>query len=315
MREDLPSSPYYHLKDIAPGVYVALARPQSDAGSNSAIIDLGNRTVMIDAFTLPQAAAELRDTAKLLTGHAVDLVLLTHHHLDHIWGCQAFSDDVCLFSSEDTLHKIIEAGPVDIENNRKGSQEALRQAQENLKSASSQEQRAQIEEQIAYARKSLAVIESIKIRLPNMTSQGPVSFYGTRRSLEFLPQPHAHAPGNAIIRLPQENIVFVGDLLFTKIHPYTGDADIAGWIDVLEKIVAMQPEQVVPGHGPLSQAKDLQTLADYFRLLTEKVQAFVQAGKPANALAEIEVPEPYASWEPKFFLEKTLDGLYGRYKE
>ena len=91
----------FSIKQLAPGVWAAL---QNDKGghaiSNAGIIDLGNKTLVFDAFINPDAAIELRQVAEQLTKHKVSFVVNSHFHDDHIRGTEAFVPGALVISTE-----------------------------------------------------------------------------------------------------------------------------------------------------------------------------------------------------------------------
>src|ERR1043165_3633174 len=96
-----PTATNFIVQPLAPGVWACI---QNDKGghaiSNAGIVDLGNKTLVFDAFINPDAATELRQTAEKLTGHPVSFVVNSHFHDDHIRGAQAFDAGTCIISSE-----------------------------------------------------------------------------------------------------------------------------------------------------------------------------------------------------------------------
>jgi len=313
MHRNLPKSDHFHLRELAPGVYAALARPMGQADCNGGIIDLGSRTVLVESLLSPDAAADLRDAAVQLTGRPVDLVLLTHHHFDHIWGSQAFDDKVCILSSQETYRLIEEVGQNDLKQNQAYARDMLKKTRDQMRVEKDESKLAELSSSIDQLEKRLKLIDIIRLRLPDVVCNGPLSIHGSRRSIHFIPFEKAHSSGNSVIFLPDERIIFMGDLLFTRIHPFMGDGDPQGWARVLDKIAVLDPETVVPGHGPISTLSDIKAMREYVQLIAEKVQAFVKAGKPETALHEIELPEPYASYEAADLLERSLRGLYDWY--
>jgi cyclase len=278
------STDNFHFRRLTPGVYAALARPQGKAASNCGIISLGEWTVVVDTSLSPQAAMDLRHAALELTGRDANLIFLTHHHLDHIGGCAAFSQTAFIFSSMET-YKLLN-------NGSDGS---------------------------AYSRESVLAAEekpvSAKIRLPDFASEGQAVLYGQERVLEFTPLPRAHCSGNALVYLPQEGVLFAGDLLFARRHPYLRDGDPQGWLDVLDSIEKLLPQMIVPGHGGVSSLEEIRMLCDYLHAIMGAVREFVQAGRPPQALHEIRLPQPFDQWEPKTFLAESLEFLYARLLE
>ncbi len=311
----ISSTRHFHFRSLRPGVYAALARPEGLAASNCGIVDLGGRTVVIDTSLSPQAGIDLRNAALELTGHDVNLVLLTHHHFDHIGGCQVFDQTTSIFSSAETYKMLVQTGAESLAHSRENSLQVLHDRQDNLRSEKDTDKQEEILKSIQAVKERLAVTNATRLRMPDLTSQGPAAVYGTSRWLEFIPFPKAHCPGNAIISLPQEGVIFVGDLLFARQHPFMSDGDPQGWLEALDRIETMQPELIVPGHGGTSSLEEVHILAEYIHVITQTVQEFVQAGKPAQALGEIRLPEPFAWWEPKDFLAGSLALLYDRFTE
>ena len=79
------------------------------------------------------------------------------------------------------------------------------------------------------------------------------------------------------------------------------------------RIEELEPEMVVPGHGELSTVEEIRLMGEYIQVVSARVKEFVRAGKNAELLHEIVLPEPFASWEPQDLLMRTLNGLYEFY--
>ena len=72
----------------------------------------------------------------------------------------------------------------------------------------------------------------------------------------------AHTRGDQVVFLPEQRVLFTGDLVETRLFPIfpwfpPDDADVNGsrWIDVLGRLEALEPEVVVPGHGEVGGAR------------------------------------------------------------
>src|SRR5512137_1203789 len=103
-------SRHFHLERLADGVSAAINSEEGWAICNAGIIDLGDRTLVYDTFTSPQAASDLRDAAEYLTGRPARMVVNSHYHNDHIWGNQAFGPEVDIISTTKTRELIITEG-------------------------------------------------------------------------------------------------------------------------------------------------------------------------------------------------------------
>ena len=75
----------------------------------------------------------------------------------------------------------------------------------------------------------------------------------------------SHTPEDMVVHLPQERVLFVGDLVFRGRIPFVGQADSARWVQALERLIAFKPRLIVPGHGPVSTSaeSDLMLTRDY----------------------------------------------------
>ena len=89
----------------------------------------------------------------------------------------------------------------------------------------------------------------------------------------------AHTTGDVFTFLPKEKIVFTGDACVNGDHNYLGDADTGSWIGVLDKVKALGPEIVVPGHGGLAKFDVLESQKQYFVELRRQLSALVKQGK------------------------------------
>lgn len=87
----LPESRYFRLEQLADGVYAAIVVPGTGAWGNAGIVELGDSTLVFDAFFTPQAARDLRAAAERLTDRPVACVVNSHHHWDHVNGNQVFA--------------------------------------------------------------------------------------------------------------------------------------------------------------------------------------------------------------------------------
>jgi len=75
----------------------------------------------------------------------------------------------------------------------------------------------------------------------------------------------SHTPEDLVIYLPQEKVLFAGDLVFRSRVPFVGQADSRQWIKALDSLLSFDATVIVPGHGPLSTEarKDMELTRDY----------------------------------------------------
>ncbi len=83
---------------------------------------------------------------------------------------------------------------------------------------------------------------------------------------------HAHTDGSIIVYLPEQKILFTGDILFTGYHPFMADGDIDEWVKVLDYILTMDVDTIIPGHGPVSGKQDIIDMKKYIIAFDKKAK-------------------------------------------
>ena len=233
------------LQPIAPNVWYVegLSALGSSANqnfiSNAAVLATNSGVVVIDALGSPALAERLMGAIKKVTPLPVTHVLVTHYHADHIYGLQTFKDAGA---------KIIAHGA----------------AREYLNSDTAQQR-------LQASRTDLAPWINEKTRLVPadewIGANQDIDIGGVRFSLRFVGP--SHTPEDLVVYLPEQQILFAGDLVFRGRIPFVGQADSRQWIKALDAMLNFPTRLIVPGHGPISQSAktDLQMTRDYLAYL------------------------------------------------
>ncbi len=81
-------------------------------------------------------------------------------------------------------------------------------------------------------------------------------FLGSRQiTVRYMP---GHTGGDSVVFVPDANVVFGGDLIWTRHLPNLIDASTRPWIGTLDKLLAEHPAATfVPGHGDVAEGKDV----------------------------------------------------------
>lgn len=111
-----------------------------------------------------------------------------------------------------------------------------------------------------------------------------------------------HSASDSWVHLPGDGILVAGDLMFIGVIPVMWAGSCGAWVQALDAMLAVKPARVVPGHGRVGDASDLQTLRDHFSWLAERVDAGHRRGDRATAITESAIADardrdlPWASW-------------------
>lgn len=154
-----------------------------------------------------------------MTGRRVSLVINSHPHYDHVWGNQAFAPDVNILSTHRTRDLIATEGLEEIDSFRRLAPIRLEAACTQRAQIRDEIQQAQVDYMITYYEAIIAALSGLQIRLPTLTFEGTLRLQGTRRSAELISYDGAHSGSDAILYLPEDRVVFMGDLLFVDCHP------------------------------------------------------------------------------------------------
>ena len=283
------------LERIGDGVYACLQDDRGLGYSNSGFVDRGGGLVVDTFWDLPHTRELIAQYARVWREPA-RRVVNTHANGDHCWGNQLFPQ------AEIIAHRLC------AEAFGKESP-AMLQA---LLHAVGGEDRA-----LAWLGGKLADWDfgGIELRAPTRTIDGDLSLDLEGVAIELLYVGPAHTGGDVIVHLPQERIVFTGDILFRRCTPIGWDGTYANWIAALDRIVALEPRLIVPGHGPLCGVegpKEMKQYLEYVRL--ESKRSFEQGVSALDAAKRIDLG-PYAGWtEPArivFNVERAYRELRG----
>jgi len=87
------------------------------------------------------------------------------------------------------------------------------------------------------------------------------------RTIELIPVGPAHTRGDMLVYLPEERVLFAGDIIFSEVTPVIHSGPVTRYIDVLKSILDMDVDVIVPGHGPITDKRSAEALIDYLELI------------------------------------------------
>jgi glyoxylase-like metal-dependent hydrolase (beta-lactamase superfamily II) len=107
-----------------------------------------------------------------------------------------------------------------------------------------------------------------------------------------------HTPTDVVVRVPERDVLFVGDLLFHREYPVCIDADMVAWRKVLEPMAAEPATaRFVPGHGPISDRGTVREFIDLLDDMRAHAEKMIAAGAPsAEAEDRYLVPDAFRDY-------------------
>ena len=311
-RVDTFRSRHFDLEQLADGVYAVINSKDGWAICNAGIINLGDRTIVYDAFISPQAASDLRAAAEHLTNRPVHAVVDSHYHNDHIWGNQAFSTETDILSTAKTRELILTEGPKEIQGCKEVIQQRLENTESQIMHAEGQFELKDLKLRLAYYQAINASLPILEIRLPNITFSGDLTFEGSKRLARILTYDNVHCGNDATLYLPDDGIVFMEDILFSGFHPYLEEGNPENILQALAEAKKLGAKWYIPGHGPVGDASQLDWMEGYINCLNSLAGEVIKKGGDQAELEKITIPAEYMSLLfPQFFLI-NLKFLYQR---
>jgi glyoxylase-like metal-dependent hydrolase (beta-lactamase superfamily II) len=120
----------------------------------------------------------------------------------------------------------------------------------------------------------------------------------------------AHTRGDTLVIVPRDRVLFSGDILFHGGHPVVWAGPVSNWIAACERILDMDVEVIVPGHGPLADKAAVRELKEYFEYLYGEARTRFEAGmSPLEAAGDIAL-DRYAGWGEAERLVVNVDAIY-----
>jgi glyoxylase-like metal-dependent hydrolase (beta-lactamase superfamily II) len=311
-----PTSEHFELRQLAEGVYAAIALEGSAARSNAGIIDLGEQTLIFDTFDAPAAARDLRAAAEHLTGRESTCVIISHSHADHWCGNQAFAPQVPIITSHGIREEMpratawlreLKEAPSELED-------AIGEEKERLRTETDPRWIASLQLSLQGMGQRLEALPHLELVLPTQAFSGKLAFYGTQRRAKLIEVAPAHTAHDLYLLLPEDRIAFIGDLGFFQCQPFMAACEPRGWIDQLEALAQLDVETFVPGHGPLGTRADLALQKQYIAKLPGLVAEAIAQGLPPEQVLPDDLPPPLDAWlhGGMFRWEANVWSLYER---
>ena len=280
------------LRQLGKDVFACLQEEKGLGTSNSGLIRRGGGLVVDTFWDLPHTR-EMIDLYASATSTPVQRVVNTHHNGDHCWGNQLFAN------AEIIGHRNCAAA---FARESPELMQALRAAGDSADPA------------FAHMARQLADwnFDGIELTPPTTLIDDRLDLDLDGLAVELLYVGPAHTGGDVIAHLPDERIVFTGDILFRLCTPIGWDGTFAQWCEALDRIVALAPDVVVPGHGPLCGIEGPLEMKAYLEYVRAEAAACFAAEVPALEAAKRIDLGPYADWtEP----ERVYFGVERAYRE
>ena len=286
------------LHDIGKDLYAYL---QPDGGwgwSNAGLIVDGEASLLVDTLFDMKLTDEMLRTMKDAAGVAgpdIGTVVNTHANGDHTHG-NACCPRAEIIASEASAREMENVG-------------AAMLAQ-MLEMAPSMGEVGEFITEIFGPFDFAGVVE----RLPSRTFSGELEMKVGDRRVELIEVGPAHTAGDVLVHLPDSKTVFTGDILFIGGTPVMWAGPVENWIKACDRIVEMDVDVIVPGHGPVTDRDGVRQVQDYLRFVDQEARKRYEDGMALkDAIFDIALGD-FASLGDAERLAVNVSTLYREYR-
>jgi glyoxylase-like metal-dependent hydrolase (beta-lactamase superfamily II) len=280
------------LHQLAEDVWAWL---QPDGGwglSNAGLISGGGQSLLVDTqFDLPRTRTMLAAMAPLTSAAPIRDAVNTHGNGDHCYGNELLGPDVRIWAAPEATSHL--------------------QAESPQLLASMLD--ADLDPRLAgYLRRSFGAFEftGIRTRLPDHPVTADTELMLGSRAVRLLRFAPAHTSGDVAVFDPESGVVFAGDLLFIAGTPIMWAGPARSWIAGLERLLALDADTFVPGHGPVTDAAGVRAVIDYLAHVEDQAAQLWARGRTAEqAAAELDLGR-FAGWGNPERLVINVDSCY-----
>jgi glyoxylase-like metal-dependent hydrolase (beta-lactamase superfamily II) len=281
------------LHDIGNGIYAYLQPDGSWGWSNAGLIVDGDQALLVDTlFDLKLTEAMLSEMRRATAAaEPINTLINTHANGDHCWGNQLV-EGAEVITSRSSAEEMAEVPAA-----------MLAQAMQMAPDMG------------ALGTDLLRIFgdfdfDGIGLVAPTRTFDGELTLYVGDKQVQLTEVGPAHTRGDILVHLPQDRVVFTGDILFINGHPIVWAGPVSNWIKACDRIMEMDVDVIVPGHGPITDKQGVAQVKDYLAYISAEARRHFDAGLSAMEAARAISLDAYASWTDAERMVVNVNTLY-----
>lgn len=247
---DTRTAPAPRMIGIAEDVYAYTQPPGGWCLSNAGVIVGPDSALVVDTLATQSRARRLRESLDALRPGPGRLLVNTHHHGDHNFGNQVFGPGTAILAHELTRTEMAETGL------------AL----------------TTLWPQVEWG--------EIRVVLPTVTFVDRLTVHVGARRVELIHVGPAHTTNDVVVWLPDERVLFAGDVVLSGATPFTLMGSVRGTLSAIERLRGLDPRTVVCGHGPVTGPEVFDENIDYLTWIERLAGQGTALGIPPLQLAQ-----------------------------
>ncbi len=293
------------LQQVSDNCFAALNEKNRICDANSGLINLGGGIVIDTQSDLAHARRMIELFGKVWPGMP-RRVVNTHEDGDHVWGNQLFG------TAEIIAHRSVKELMPHVADPRR--------IQQQMKSADRFLSRLLL---MATHPGVLAVANQIRqdFDFDGIELLLPTTVFEERHVLDLdgmevhlIHVGPCHQTGDTIIHVPKERVVFAGDVIFRGCTPMGWSGSYERWLRTLDLIIWLDPEVIVPGHGPLCGIEGAMDMKAYLEYVRDESRLCFDLGRSVLEASKTIDLGPYANWHSPARLYMNVERAYREFR-
>lgn len=285
------------LHDIGRGHFAYLQPDGAWGYSNAGLVVDGEESLLVDTLFDERLTAEMLDSMKDAAGVGggdITTLVNTHANGDHTYGNQLVHNAE-IIASKASAGELIEMPPEKMAEIMK------------------------IAPHMGEAGTFLLDIfkdfdfSGVKLRAPTRTFSGRLDLRVGDKDVRLIEVGPAHTHGDVIVHVPQDKVIYTGDILFIDSTPIMWAGPVGNWLKACDLIMALDVDVIVPGHGPITDKAGVARMRSYLAYIDGEARKCFDAGINAmDAAREIALSD-YDGWTDAERIGVNVHTLFREY--
>jgi glyoxylase-like metal-dependent hydrolase (beta-lactamase superfamily II) len=311
------------VRKIGEGLYATISDASKGGQTfcNGGFLAGRDGALLLEGYASTAGAAFQMEALRMVSPAPVKAALNTHYHFDHMLGNAFYgAQNIPLWGHAKIASRVAENYmPMQAADRAT----ALAPLEKRVKDAKSEVERQHAQGDLDVMGGAFELVQNTILAVPNHPLDPAklpltVDLGGVKAVLEHYP---GHSGTDILVRVPEQNVVYAGDLLFQGMYPVCFDekATISGWRATLKTFASYDKETLfVPGHGQICGQEGIKTLGEVFDDIAEQAEKMYKAGVPVGEAAHrYTAPEKFKNlsilaWG--FTIGPTITKLYAEWQ-
>ena len=263
--------------------------------SNAGLVVDGDQALLVDTLFDERLTAEMLATmpdVAAIASHQIGTLVNTHANGDHTYGNRLVTN-ASIIASAASVHEM-----------------QFEDAPEHI--AAIMKQTGSLGELGVYLNAIFGPFDfdGVHQRLPDQTFSGEKLIQVGDKAVRLIEVGPAHTAGDVLVHVPGDRVVYTGDILFIDGTPVMWAGPVRNWLAACDRILAMDVEIIVPGHGPVTDKAGARRMRDYRASVEAETRKRHAAGMSSWEIAQDIALAEFGAWEDPERIAITVDTIF-----